>query len=188
LTYTQPARHDVVADSFPSDTLLCIFSVVVLTPRANAVPLYGATASGGPGQLYIIDQTTGGVVQNIGPLNDATGTNYPITGLAFHPTTGVLYGSTANNPDATASKLVTINPATALVTVVGNFSPENPGDRDATMGDLAFDAAGNLFGVGTVGGPQLYSINTGTGKATVIGNTGLTSTSGWRRIVCGTDF
>jgi hypothetical protein len=46
------------------------------------------------------------------------------------------------------------------------------------MGDLAFDAAGNLFGIGTLGGPQLYSINILTGKATVIGNSQLTSTTG----------
>jgi hypothetical protein len=46
------------------------------------------------------------------------------------------------------------------------------------MSDLAFDAAGNLYGIGSIGGPQLYSINPVTGQATVIGGTGLTSTSG----------
>jgi hypothetical protein len=46
------------------------------------------------------------------------------------------------------------------------------------MADIAFDAAGNLYGVGSIGGPQLYSINTSTGQATVIGTTGLTSTTG----------
>ena len=35
-----------------------------------------------------------------------------------------------------------------------------------------------MFGIGSIGGPQLYSINVGTGQATVIGSTGLTSTSG----------
>ena len=46
------------------------------------------------------------------------------------------------------------------------------------MADLSFDAAGNLYGVASIGGPQLYSINPATGQATVIGATGLTSTSG----------
>lgn len=46
------------------------------------------------------------------------------------------------------------------------------------MADLGFDAAGNLYGVGSIGGPQLYSVNTATAQATVIGNTGLTSTTG----------
>jgi hypothetical protein len=100
--------------------------------------------------------------------------------LAFHPTTGVLYGSTGNNPSATAARLVTINPATAEVTLVGSFNagPVNSSGTPATMADLGFDAAGNLFGIGSIGGPQLYSINTSTGQATVIGSTGFTSTTG----------
>jgi hypothetical protein len=156
--------------------LICTFAAA----PAYAQALYGATASGSPGQLYVLDATTGGILQNVGPLNDAAGTNYPITGLAFHPTTGVLYGSTGNNPAATSATFVRIDPATALVTVIGPFDagPTNSSGTGATMGDLAFDAAGNLFGIGTIGGPQLYSINIVTGKATVIGNTGLSSTTG----------
>jgi hypothetical protein len=155
--------------------LTCCASMSAM--RADAAILYGATASGGPGELYILDPATGGVVQDIGPLNDATGQNYGMTGLAFNPVNGVLYGSVANNNAATRAQLVTIDPATALVTVVGPYNVGNDG-TPSTMGDIAFDAAGNLYGVGTVGGPQLYSINTSTGQATVIGGTGLTSTSG----------
>ena len=65
---------------------------------------------------------TGAVLSTVGPLNDAGATNYPITGLAAHPITGVLYGSTGNNPTATAARLVTIDPLTALVTVIGSFN------------------------------------------------------------------
>src|SRR5687768_6438195 len=142
--------------------------------------LYGATASGGPGSLYVINPANGAALQTVGPLNDALGTNYPITGMAFHPTTGVLYGATGNNPASTASRLVTIDPATALVTVIGTFSgvPSNTSGTLSTMGDLAFDAAGNLYGVGTIGGPHLYSINTATAAATSVGSSGLTSTTG----------
>jgi hypothetical protein len=120
------------------------------------------------------------MVQHIGPLNDAGSVNYPITGLAFHPITGVLYGSTGNNPASTAGLFVSINPATALVSVIGPFNagPVNTSGTPATMADIAFDSAGNLYGVGSIGGPQLYSINLGNGQATVIGNTGLTSTTG----------
>jgi hypothetical protein len=163
--------------------VLCLFgalSALILTTRVDAATLYGATASGGPGELYILDPASGGVIQDIGPLNDASGTNYPITGMAFHPTTGVLYGSTGNNPAATAARFVTINPNTGLVTPIGSFNagPTNSSGTPATMTDLAFDSAGNLYGVGSIGGPQLYSINVATGQATVIGNTGLTSTTG----------
>jgi hypothetical protein len=148
--------------------------------HARAAILYAATAAGDTGQLYTLNPATGAMVQNIGPLNDVAGTNYPITGLAFHPTTAVLYGSTGNNPAATAARLVTINPATGLVTVIGSFNagPTNSSGTPATMGDLAFDSAGNLYGVGTIGGPQLYSINIATAQATVIGSTGITSTTG----------
>ena len=78
------------------------------------------------------------------------------------------------------ARLVSINPATALVTDIGPFNagPTNTGGTPATMADIAFDPAGNLYGVGSIGGPQLYSISTLTGQATVIGSTGLTSTSG----------
>jgi hypothetical protein len=161
-------------------TFLVALSVFVLAHRAEAGTLYAATASGATGDLYIIDQSTGAMVQHIGPLNDAASVNYPITGLAFHPVTGVLYGSTGNNPASTAGLFVSINPATALVSVIGPFNagPVNTSGTPATMADIAFDSAGNLYGVGSIGGPQLYSINLANGQATVIGNTGLTSTTG----------
>src|SRR5206468_2772618 len=93
---------------------------------------------------------------------------------------GVLYGSTGDSVAATAARLVTIDPNTGLVTPIGSFNagPVNTSGTPATMADLAFDAAGNLYGIGSIGGPQLYSINLGTGQATVIGSTGLTSTTG----------
>src|SRR4029079_13697798 len=117
----------------------------------------------------------GTVIQDIGPLNDASNVNYGMTGMAFQPSTGVLFGSTAANVPATAAKLVTINPATGLVTVVGGFGVAN----GSTMADLAFDpTSGTLYGVGTNGGAHLYSINTTTGAATIIGSSGLRVTNG----------
>jgi hypothetical protein len=154
---------------------ICSLSVLVLIDRVDAASaLYGSTSAGGPGELYILNPTTGAVIQDVGALNDPFGANYPITGLAFNPFTGVLYGSTGNSSAASAAKLVTMNPASGLVTVIGSFNAGSP----ATMADIAFDSAGNLFGIGSIGGPQLYSINVGTGQATAIGSTGLTSTSG----------
>jgi hypothetical protein len=159
---------------------LVLLALAVAAAPTQAQALYGATASGALGRLYVLDPATGAVLQDVGPLNDAVGTNYPITGLASHPITGALYGSTGNNPVATSATFVSIDPATALVTVIGQFDagPTNSSGVESTMGDLAFDAAGNLFGIGTLGGPQLYSINILTGKATVIGNSQLTSTTG----------
>jgi hypothetical protein len=160
--------------------ILCCLAVISFASQGRAQALYGATAAGGPGELYILSAATGGVIQDVGPLNDLSASNYPITGLAFNPLTGILYGSTGNSSAATAARLVTINPATGLVTVIGSFNagPVNSAGTPATMADIAFDSAGNLFGIGSVAGPQLYSINIATGKATVIGSTGLTSTTG----------
>jgi hypothetical protein len=165
--------------------LALIGLLVVTSTQVQAARLFGATASGSPGRLYEIDPATGSVIQDIGPLNDGGGTNYPMTGLAFHPQTGVLYGSTGNNPDTTAALLVTINPLTAQVSVIGTFNTGqvNGSGTPATMADLAFDRRGNLYGIGSIGGPQLYSIDIGTAQATVIGNSGLTSTGGGGLVV-----
>ena len=158
--------------------LVCAVLSLALATSADAATIYAATAAGALGELVTIDSSSGAVVQSIGPTDDALGANYGITGLAFHPTTGVLYGSSANADPLTAAKLVTIDPATGQVTLIGLFNAGNPGTRAATMTDLAFDANGNLYGVGSVGGPQLFSINIATGKATQVGATGLTSTTG----------
>ena len=161
-------------------SLLCVMGVLSFGAQAQAANLFASSAAGGPGELYLINTANGALVQSIGPLNDSLAVNYPVTGLAFHPITGVLYGSTGNNPVGTAATLVTINPVTAQVTVIGLFNagPVNSSGTPATMADIAFDSAGNLYGVGSIGGPQLYSINLLTGQATVIGGTGLTSTTG----------
>lgn len=165
----------------PIYAALCAFGTLAVAAHADAAVLYASSAAGATGELYIINPANGALVQDIGPLNDVTGQNYPITGLAFHPTTGVLYGSTGNSNSATAGMLVSINPATGLVTPIGAFNagPTNSSGTPATMADIGFDpSTGTLYGVGSIGGPQLYSINPATGQATVIGNTGLTSTTG----------
>ena len=97
--------------------LLLSLITLTLTSQADAATLYASTAAGAAGELYIINAANGALVQDVGPLNDALSINYPITGLAFHPTTGILYGSTGNNQAGTQAELVTINPATAKVTV-----------------------------------------------------------------------
>jgi hypothetical protein len=155
--------------------MFCLLVLVASLASAQAGTLYLATASGGPGELYIIDPATGGIVKDVGPLNDSSSVNYAVTGLAFHPTTGVLYGSSGSFDTATRAKLLTVDPATAKVTVIGSF---NANAAEATMADIAFDSAGVLYGVASKSGPNLFSIDTSTALATQIGNTFLTSTSG----------
>jgi hypothetical protein len=154
-------------------SLLCLLALLVSLTSTKAGTLYLATAAGGPGELYIIDAATGGVVKDVGPLKDTNNVNYAVTGMAFHPTTGVLYGSSGASDTNTSTRLLTINPATAQVTVIGLYNASG-----ATMADLAFDSVGNLYGVASKNGPDLYSVNTTNGQATQIGDTFLSSTSG----------
>jgi len=137
--------------------------------QAEAQTLYGATSSG-HGELYTLNPATGGVIQDIGALNDAAAVNYSVSGLAFNPITGVLYGATGG---VSGHSLLMINPANGLVTVVGSF---NVGS--ATMTDLAFDSSGNLYGISSSGGANLYSINAATGQAALIGSSGVSFTEG----------
>src|SRR6476659_1025930 len=133
--------------------VICALLGLFLTAPGSALAnLYASTSAGAPGELYVISSANGSQVADIGPLNDSVGTNYPITGMAFNPNTGVLYGSTGN-AGAVDAMLVTINPATAAVTVIGAFNagPTNSSGTPTTMADIAFDSAGNLFGIGSIG-------------------------------------
>jgi hypothetical protein len=100
--------------------LLVLTSLLLLVSsvnQANADRLYGTT--GGRtliGQLYEIDPTTG-LVTLIGFLVDASGAPFEVTGLSFSPLTGVLY--TSRNSPTAPSNLVTINPDTGQVSIIG---------------------------------------------------------------------
>ncbi len=149
--------------------VFCTLGILALATQAEASTLYGSTSSG-HGELYILNPATGSPLQDVGPLNDVTGLNYSVTGLAFDPGTGVLYGSTGG---VSGTKLLTINPATASVSVVGSFSAGT-----ATMTDLSFDQSGNLWGITSSGGAKLASINKVTGAATVMPASGVSFTEG----------
>lgn len=159
--------------------LLLSFGIIAGGAHANGVSLYAATASGGPGELYTLNPTTGAVVSDIGPLNDVTGLNYGITGLVFDPVTGVLYCSVANSNTSTRAQLVTIDPLTAAVTVIGPYGIVYPNKRPTTMSDLTIDpTTDSLYGIGSVGGPSMYSVNKASGAATLVGASGMSSTTG----------
>ena len=155
-------------------TLLAATTAVVLSvliagaaPASAASILYGATGSNAVGgRLYILNPVDGSVITDIGALMTVSGAPVGLTGLAFHPTTGVLYGSTANNsPTFGDGRLVIVDPATAIVTSVGLYGADVTG----SVTDLAFTAAGDLFGWESAGGHQLVSIDLATGAATAIG-------------------
>src|SRR6266576_4910319 len=96
---------------------VCGLGTLGLAGESFAATLYGSTSAGGPGELYILNPATGAAVLDVGPLNDLLSVNYPVTGLAFNPINGFLYGSTGNSAAATQARLIRINPVTAQVTV-----------------------------------------------------------------------
>lgn len=117
-------------------------------------------------------------------MQDISGNPYAITGIAFDPFTGILYGSTSNNSTTARQSLVTINPLTALVTLVGGY-----GQGSQTMADLTFAPDGTLYGWLEASSDDLYTINTATGAATSVGESGLnTYGSGLAANAAGTIF
>ncbi len=87
--------------------------------------------------------------------------NNPPVAVADHavitvPTNATFYYTTSGG------EIVTFNPTTGAMTVIGN--PSNAG----AFYDIATTPNGNLYGILPGGG--LYSINTATAAATLIGN------------------
>jgi uncharacterized repeat protein (TIGR03803 family) len=146
--------------------IVAAVSVVLLVVTADAQSiLYGTTGGpSDPGNLYTINPATG-FATLVGPLVDASNNHYAVTGLAFG-SNGVLYGSTSANSPTLPGELLTINTITGRVSTVGTFG-------FATMADLTFDSANStLYGTAAFSA-DLYSINPGTGAATVVGASGI---------------
>ncbi len=74
--------------------------------EAKATPtLYVADTQ----NLYIMDPTTGLITQTVGAIG------FGVTGMAFDPTTGLLYGST-NNRSVNPDSIIRIDPTTGVGT------------------------------------------------------------------------
>jgi sugar lactone lactonase YvrE len=152
--------------------LLVFVSVGMLASfTANAATLYGVSLNGfkddtpGPSSLYKIDPATGAATL-IG-----TDLGYPVNSIAIDPTTGIMYGSTANWSDFNYfGRLLRINPATGKATVIG------PTGLLYCCRVITFDSAGNLWGW-EENGDNAVTINKSTGAATVVGDSGI-STAG----------
>jgi hypothetical protein len=150
--------------------LLCgVFALAVLAvlPRpASAATIYAASSGSINGSLYTLDPVTGGILTTTSLV--FAGGNISLTGLAFHPITGVLYASTSNASPTFgfAGHLLTVDPATGAVTDIGAFGASVSG----TLSDMTFDPlSGILYGWESAGGHQLHTVNLTTGLATVVG-------------------
>lgn len=101
-----------------------------------------------------------------------------ILGLAYRAQDGLLYGLTiAQGGGPLANQLVSINPATGAATAIGPH-----GLSQFVEGGLAVDpTTGTLYGMYNVSGAnrQLFTVNSTTGAATIVGNlTGMTTSAG----------
>jgi hypothetical protein len=133
------------------------------------------------GALCIVNQTTGAVTIVGHPISNPPITR--ISGLSFEPV-GYLYASTLTPAGGfpppsgpRVSNLISLNPSNGAL-LLSMPIVKGAGGPQLSIADLATQPGTNtLYGIttpdGPAGGPgDLYSINPGTGVATLIGNTG----------------
>jgi hypothetical protein len=137
--------------------------LLLVAPARAEETLYGASGSNNRSGLYVVDPNTAA-----GTFIDAIRTpdfqSLLVTGIAFNPLSGILYGTT------TDGRLVTIDPSTAVATVIGSLGK--------SLRDISFRSDGTLFGFEANDPFSLATINLNTGAATTVGNSGLASTVG----------
>ncbi len=140
--------------------------------------LYGIDGSGSNSddpQLYVLDPLTGLKIETIGPVG------FYVTGMAFDPTTGILYGSTGGS-GINSKSLITINTETGNGTYLGAI--KNAGNTSLNMPDITFRSDGRLYGwYGN--DSSLYTIDLTSCDgvdvsclATKVGDSGLSSNGG----------
>ena len=147
--------------------LLMVIGSLGAMPAWGQSVLYAADGRGTVGNLYILNPANGAVVTTVGSIG------FSVTGLAIHPITGIMYGSTGRESGPSLASLITINKTTGAGTLIGAFNVG--GD---TMADLTFTPDGTLYGWNepSVGG--LNTVNLATGQATLVGNAGIVGSSG----------
>jgi hypothetical protein len=135
------------------------------------------------GSLYCINDD-GFDVREVGPIVTADGEALAVTGLAAHPTDGLLYATEATYGGA--SRLFSIDPATAEATIIGPLTDSrDPSGTHGSVPDITF-VGSRLVGWshhylsvgGTVAYNQPVEINTSTGETTFLA-TGSGEASCW---------
>ncbi len=137
-----------------------------VTTSFEYLAIYAADGRGlDNGFLYLIDPTNGfwGVIDILTDATDAN-TTYGLTGLAFDGN-GTLFGTTAAGLTKT-SQLVTVDPQTAKVTVIGTLTD---GNNEHHIADIKFDGA-TLYGHSGIAG--LVTIDPTTAAVTPVATNG----------------
>ena len=145
-------------DNFPGQS--------VVGPQT--LPLYGTDFDASGTILYALSDES---IDRLGILDTTTGAFSAIvdcpapgggswTGMAIDPVSDLMYASTAAN-------LYTLSPSSCAPVLVGPF-----GVTGGLMVAIAVNAAGVMYGH-DIGTDAIYTIDTGSGAATLVGPTGL---------------
>ncbi|HEY2630568.1 MAG TPA: hypothetical protein VGI57_15670 [Usitatibacter sp.] len=138
--------------------------------RAQQHTLYAASVrSGGTnadvpiaGNLYTVNLANGQAVL-VGAIRLPGAKAIGVTGMAFQPQTGILYGITSEQSPNSPHALVTIDATNGAAAIVG--------DLGLVGSDLAFDSKGTLF-IWMQSSSQLGTIDVSTAKVTPLGRSG----------------
>jgi len=152
----------VAGSSAPSSFLTAYLTPPVAFAQASACTLLGADGGGIASNLLVLNPANGAVSSIVGPIG------FAVTGMAIDPNTGTLYGATTLQDPIAPGHLIRIDRTTGVGTVVGDLRPDNEG-----VADLTFRGDGTLFGWLEPSSDDLVTINTTTGRATIVGNSGL---------------
>jgi len=145
----------------PRRTVSLLLLICPLLLQAQAV-LYMTSGSGDLSKLYAVDPLTAQSTL-IGDVLIGT-TPVTVTGLAFQPGTGILFGVTGSEYSP-SRVLMTIDLQTAQAVAVGTVGTV----RLENASDISFAGDGTLYGWNVRGGP-LLTIDPGTAARTVIGS------------------
>lgn len=147
---------------------IAALAAAIAWPALAEPQLYTATVRTGVkasesvgGNLYVVDPTNA-AAKSVGALN-IQGKPIGITGLAVHPKSGVLYGVTSGSSPNHRNSLVTIDPATAEATLVGEMR--------VAGSDIAFNHDGELY-MWLPDTNQIGRINLASGRVTALGEIG----------------
>ena len=111
------------------------------------------------GNLYTVNLSSG-ASQLVGAIRLPGSRPVGVTGLAFHPKSGILYGITSEQSPNEPHSLMTIDPSTGAAALIG--------DLGAIASDISFDSKGTLYAwLQTTS--QLATVDLATGAVTRIG-------------------
>ena len=149
--------------------LALVLSAWIASAGAALHTLYAASVRSGiapdspiAGNLYVVNLSNG-TASLVGAIRLPGSKPIGVTGMAMHPTTGVLYGITSEQSPNHPRALVTIDQASGAASHVG--------DLGVAGSDIAFDAKGTLY-LWLPATSQLGTVNLSNAKVEPIGRPG----------------